>query len=151
MDSREEQDPQSSVPSLRPSDLPVERLPRTAQALWQVTASGAVGTAVGAVVALGTPVDARYGVLLGWDVGTLIYLVWVWHLNRRLDSEWTAEAAVREDPTRPVRDVILLVAAVASLAAVIYTIADAAHGSCGSRWGSPPSPPRGSSSTRSSR
>jgi uncharacterized membrane protein len=127
MDSRqEEMGPQDSR---RQIDLPAERLPRTAQALWQVTISGAVGIAVGAVVALGTPVNATYGVLLGWDVGTLVYLGWVWHLNRRLDSEATAEAAVREDPTRPVRDVILIVAAVASLAAVIYTIADAAHSS----------------------
>jgi uncharacterized membrane protein len=126
MDSREETDRQASRPF---SDLPVHRLPRSAEGLWQVTAAGAVGTAVAVVVALGTAVDATYGVLLGWDVGTLVYLFWVWHLNRRLDNEATAEAAVREDPTRPVRDVILLVAAVASLAAVIYTIADAARSS----------------------
>jgi uncharacterized membrane protein len=88
-----------------------------------------VGIAVAVVIAVATPVDAKYGVLLGWDIGAALYVVWVWHLNRRLDSEATAEAAVREDPTRVVRDVILLVAAVASLAAVIYTIADAAHSS----------------------
>jgi uncharacterized membrane protein len=36
---------------------------------------------------------------------------------------------VREDPTRPIVDVILLVASVASLAAVVYTIADANNAS----------------------
>ncbi|MCW2531909.1 MAG: hypothetical protein JWP62_1479 [Blastococcus sp.] len=126
MDSREQKDPQSS---LLPSDLPVTRLPPAAWGLWQVAASGAVGTAAAVVIALATPVDATYGVLLGWDVGTLVYLLWVWQLNRGLDSEGTAEAAVREDPTRPVTDVILLVAAVASLAAVIYAVADAGHSS----------------------
>jgi uncharacterized membrane protein len=118
----------SRTTSSRQRDLPA-RLPRTAQALWQVAGSWGVGAAVGVGVALGSPVDAKYGVLLGWVVGTLVYLVWVWHLDRRLDSEATAEAAVREDPTRPVRDAILLVAAIVSLAAVIYTIADAAHSS----------------------
>jgi uncharacterized membrane protein len=126
MTAREETDRQSSR---RQSDLPVHRLPRTVAGLWQVATSWSVGTAVAVVAALSTPVDAAYGVLLGWDVGTLIYLLWVWHLNRSLDSETTAQAAVREDPTRPVTDVILLVAAVASLAAVIYTIADAAQSS----------------------
>jgi uncharacterized membrane protein len=106
-------------------DLPVDRLPRSAQGFVQVGASAAVGIVVAVAVAVGTPVDARYGVLIGWDVGTLVYLLWVWHLNRRLDTEATAEAAVREDPTRPVTDVIQLVSAVASLAAVVYTIADA--------------------------
>jgi uncharacterized membrane protein len=106
-------------------DLPVQRLPRSAQGLWQVVTSWAVGTAVAVVVVVSTPVNATYGVLLGWDVGTIAYLVWTWNVNRRLDSEETAEAAVREDPTRPVRNIILLVAAVASLVAVIYTIADA--------------------------
>jgi uncharacterized membrane protein len=91
----------------------------------QVATSAAVGTVVAVVIAVGTPVNATYGVLLGWDVGTLVYLLWVWHLNRRLDGEGTAAAAVREDPTRPVTDVIQLVAAVASLVAVVYTIADA--------------------------
>jgi uncharacterized membrane protein len=126
MDSRAETGRQYSGGE---SDLPVHRLPRSARGLWQVAGSGAVGTAVAVAVALGTAVDATYGVLLGWDVGTVVYLLWVWHLNRKLDSEATAAAAVREDPTRPVTDVILLVAAVGSLLAVVYTIADAAHSS----------------------
>ena len=126
MDSREQRDPQSSLVR---SDLPLHRLPRKAWGLWHVAASGAVGTAVAVATAIGTPVNATYGVLLGWDVGALVYLVWVWQLNRGLDSEATAQAAVREDPTQPVTDVILLVAAVASLVAVIYAIADAGQSS----------------------
>jgi uncharacterized membrane protein len=124
MDSRVEET--ARHPSGR-ADLPVHRHPRSARGLWQVAGSWTVGTVVAVVLAIATSVDAKYGVLLGWDVGALVYLLWVWHLSRHLDSEGTAAAAVREDPTRPVRDVILLVAAVASLAAVIYTIADAAH------------------------
>src|SRR4051794_18788523 len=127
MDSRVEETGRN--PAGQQRDLPEHRRPRTTRGLWQVAVSWGIGIAIGAVIALGTPVDARYGALVGWDLGTLVYLLWVWHLGRRLDSEGTAEAAVREDPTRPVRDVILLVASIASLAAVIYTIADAAHSS----------------------
>jgi uncharacterized membrane protein len=127
MDSRVEQTSlKTSVPR---KDLPLRRLPRTARAFWQVAGSWGVGIVIAVVVAVSTPVDAKYGVLLGWDLGAAVYVAWVWHLNRRLQSEATAEAAVREDPTRAVRDAILLVAAVVSLAAVIYTIADAAHSS----------------------
>jgi uncharacterized membrane protein len=97
--------------------------------LLQVGAAAAAAAVLAVVVTIGTAVTAIYGVLLGWDVGALIYLIWVWHLNRRLDAEGTAEAAVREDPTRPIVDVILLVASVASLAAVVYTIADANNAS----------------------
>jgi uncharacterized membrane protein len=114
------------------SDLPVHPLPRTARALLQVAAGTAAGVLVGGLVTVAAPMTAAYGALIGWDVAVAVYLAWVWRSSWRLDAEGTAAAAVREDPTRAVTDVILLVAAVTSLAAVVYTIADASRSS---GWG----------------
>jgi uncharacterized membrane protein len=111
------------------SDLPVHGLPRSSRALWQVLAAAVAGAVVAIVVTLVTPVEVAYGALLGWVVGVVVYLVWVWVTSWRLDAEGTAAAAEREDPSRPITDVILLVAAVASLAAVVLTIADASKAS----------------------
>ena len=115
------------------TDLPVHSLPRTASALWQVVTSVVVGAVVGALVVLFTPVQPAYAFLLGWDVAVVVYVIWVWVTSWRLDPEGTAAAAAREDPTRAVMDLILIVAAVASLAAVILTIADASNASGSSK------------------
>ncbi|MCU1613884.1 MAG: hypothetical protein JWO98_1424 [Frankiales bacterium] len=121
---------ESTARAVARGDLPRESLPRSMEGLLQVGVSLASGAVVGTVVTLLTPVSPTYGALLGWDIGATIYVVWVWLASHRLDSERTAEASVREDPTRPVTTLILLVAAVFSLVAVIYTIADA-HGMSG--------------------
>jgi uncharacterized membrane protein len=111
------------------SDLPVHGLPRSSSALWQVLTAAVAGAVVATVVTVATPVDPAYGALLGWVVGVVVYLVWVWTTSWRLDAEGTAAAAEREDPSRPITDVILLVAAVVSLAAVVLAIADASKAS----------------------
>ena len=116
------------IPGSAPArDLPARSLPRATRAAWQMAVAVACGGVVGLVVLLTTPVQPQYGVLLGWDVAAVVYLVWVWRSSWRLDAEGTAQAADQEDPTRPGSDLILLTAAVASLAAVIYTIADASN------------------------
>jgi uncharacterized membrane protein len=84
---------------------------------------------VSTLVTVFTPVQPADGILIGWDLAVVVYVVWVWTTSWRLDPEGTAAAAEREDPTRAVTDVILIVAAVASLAAVILTIADASKAS----------------------
>ncbi len=108
-------------------NLPAHGLPRTARAAWQVIAASAAGVVVSTAVVLATPAAVAHGALLGWDAAVVVYVAWVWVDSWRLDEEGTAEAAVREDPTRPITDLILLVAATASLAAVIYTVADASN------------------------
>jgi uncharacterized membrane protein len=107
-------------------DLPANVLPRSTRGVWQVLASWAAGAVIALVVGLLTEIAPLYDVLLAWDVGGVVYLSWVWLANRNLDAESTAQVAVREDPTRPVTDLVLTVASVASLGAVISTIADAA-------------------------
>jgi uncharacterized membrane protein len=110
-------------------DLPTRRAPRTLHGLAQVAGSWAAGAVVGAGLSVALPVATPYGALVAWDVGAAIYVLWVWQANRGLDAEGTARTAVREDPTRALADVILLVAATASLAAVVYAIADASGSS----------------------
>ena len=111
------------------ADLPSRRAPRGLRGLLQVAGAWTVGIVAGVVVSAATPVAPTYAILLAWDVGAAAYVLWVWHASRRLDAEGTARTAVREDPTRALTDVILLVAAVASLAAVVYAIADASSSS----------------------
>ena len=55
---------------------------------------------------------------IGWDVGALTFLVWTWLSIGRMSAQDTAAHATREDPSRPVSDVLLIAAAVVSLAAV---------------------------------
>jgi uncharacterized membrane protein len=114
-------------------DLPANVLPRSTWGVWQVLASWAAGSVIAVVAGLLSDIAPLYDGLLAWDVGGIVYLSWVWLANRNLDAESTAQVAVREDPTRPVSDVVLTVASVASLGAVISTIADAAKQSGAAR------------------
>lgn len=68
--------------------------------------------------------------LVGWDVAALIYLVWVWFRIWPMDPAQTARLALREDPGRGARELILLVACLASLLAVgfVLTRAGSARG-----------------------
>jgi uncharacterized membrane protein len=102
-----------------------------AHAAVRIALSAVVGTILGVVVALASPASAAYGVLTGWLVAVVVYLVWLWTSCWRLDAAATQQAAVREDPTRPVADALLLMAAAASLVAVVLVLADAQplHGS----------------------
>ncbi len=80
----------------------------------------AVSALVGAVVAvvailLGAAVSAP---AIGWDAGALTFLVWTWLTIGRMSAQDTAEHATREDPSRPVGDVLLIAAALISLGAV---------------------------------
>lgn len=80
----------------------------------------AVITVVGLVV--GVPVTLLHspvmGPLVGWDAAAVTYLVWAWLLLSGRTWQETADLAVREDPSRPVRDVVLITAGLASLLAI---------------------------------
>jgi uncharacterized membrane protein len=99
--------------------------------LWRRPASSSVQLAtVGFIGALvGVPVSVLYsptlGPLIGWDVAALVYVVWAWIVIWPLDPRQTARLAVRGDPNRPLRDVLLLVACLASLVAVGFVLATA--------------------------
>lgn len=97
-------------------------------ASWQLAAMGSIGLCTAVLfAALGDPLIAP---LIGWDVAALFYLVWVWHTIWPMSAIQTAHLAVREDPNRALRDVLLLAACVASLLAtgVVLSGAHATQG-----------------------
>jgi uncharacterized membrane protein len=79
-----------------------------------------VSVAVGLVVGVLTGLlgSLRLAPAVGWDVAAAVLLAWVWFTIWPMGSAETSRHATREDPTRPVSDVVLLGAAVVSLAAV---------------------------------
>ena len=78
--------------------------------------SAGVGLASGAVVWL--RYDALLGGLVAWIVAGSVFLLWTWTSIWPLDAHETARVALREDPSRPARDLILLLLAVGSLLTV---------------------------------
>ncbi|NGY65934.1 DUF1345 domain-containing protein [Lentzea sp. NEAU-D13] len=110
-----------------PDDLPSRSLPDGfVLARTKVAVAVAAGAVSGLVVALITG-HAEFGPLVGWDVATLVYLVRAWLVIWPMDAEETAQHAVRNDPTRRVAEVLLLVAAIASLVSVGFVLARAAQ------------------------
>jgi uncharacterized membrane protein len=82
----------------------------------RIAASALVGVGAALVtVLLGA---ASFASTVGWDAAALCFLVWSWLIIWPMNAQATADHATREDPSRPVSDVLLLGAAVVSLAAV---------------------------------
>ena len=67
----------------------------------------------------------RYGPAVGWIAAATVYLVWTWLAVGRLDPQSTASHATREDPTRPMTEVLVISASVASLAGVGFLLVSA--------------------------
>jgi uncharacterized membrane protein len=82
-----------------------------------------IGLCVGVPLTLW--VSPVLGPLIGWDVAVFVYLIWVWSIIWPLDADDTARLAVREDPNRALRDVVLIIAGLASLVAIGVVLATA--------------------------
>ena len=88
----------------------------------RVAISAGAGIVVAAVVtALGPWPTAP---LIGWDVASLIFLVWMWRSLVPADPQATSRLAARENSSRPLADVALLLASVASLVGVAAVLVD---------------------------
>jgi uncharacterized membrane protein len=83
------------------------------------------GVVAGLVVAL--TIRPSLAPLAAYDAAALFYVARVWHKIWPLDAKATAEIAAREDPTRAVADLILLIAAVLSLGAIAIAIVQSHH------------------------
>ena len=59
----------------------------------------------------------------GWDVGAVVYVVWIWLAVFSLDAKATKTLATREDASRGAIDSVLLGASLVSLLAVGFVIA----------------------------
>lgn len=79
---------------------------------------------------VGVVVGAPFGVAAGWRIGLmtawlgagLTFLVWIWWSVWNLDADATERLAQREDSSRLIRDLVLLVAAGGSLVTVALVI-----------------------------
>ena len=91
-----------------------------ASAATRVAMAAVAGVCAGILVAL--PADWQAGLLVGWDVAAVVYVVWSWASIWHRDAAATARLALREDPGRAVADVLLLVASVASVLAIALVI-----------------------------
>ena len=75
---------------------------------------------VGLVVAIVCTVTVswRYGFLLGWVAAAVTFLMRLWIALWPMDAQETRGHAAREDPRKPLADVVMIAAALVSLAAV---------------------------------
>lgn len=75
---------------------------------------------------LGVPMGLAFGWTVGgfagWLVSAAVFLGWTWAAIWPMDARSTARFAQREDPSRPLRDLVLLVGAVVSVLAVALVI-----------------------------
>jgi uncharacterized membrane protein len=93
----------------------------------RVLLSALVGLIGGCLV--GFILSWKYAPLVGWDIGSLTFLVWIWRSLRKLSAEQTAALALIEYPGRAGFDALLLLASTASLAAVGILFFQASHSS----------------------
>lgn len=82
----------------------------------RVAIAASVGLVAGAVLSLWTFWQAA--MLIGWDVGSLFLITWIWFVVGGLNSEECKRRANREDPGVRLTELIVLSAGVALLAAV---------------------------------
>jgi uncharacterized membrane protein len=82
------------------------------------------GLAVGILAAVVTGLVGgwRFAPIVGWDAMALVVITWTWAVIWHHDAAGTARRAVREDPARPVADLLLLAASVASLLGVGFLV-----------------------------
>jgi uncharacterized membrane protein len=81
-----------------------------------VAVAASVGVAAGALTSVFTFWQAA--TLIGWDVGAVVLVGWIWWAVAMLNAEETKTHAGREDPSLRLTELIVLAAGVALLAAV---------------------------------
>jgi uncharacterized membrane protein len=82
---------------------------------------GAIIGVIGAVI-MGVTGGWGFAALVGWDVMAAVFVTWIWLTIWPRNPRETASHAVREDPARPVADLLLIGASVASLVGVAFVI-----------------------------
>lgn len=82
----------------------------------RLAVAATLGIVAGVVVSFFTFWQAA--TLIGWDVGALLFISWIWWRVGGLDAEATKAHANREDPSIRLTELIVLSSGVALLAAV---------------------------------
>jgi uncharacterized membrane protein len=89
-------------------------------AVARVIACALVGVITGVIVGLAS--DWWYAPASGWTAAATIYILWTWAVLAHLDHGETAAHATREDPTRALTDILVVLSSLASLAGVAYVL-----------------------------
>jgi uncharacterized membrane protein len=101
----------------------MSRFARGATAGTKISISALAGVVAAVIVLLaGQP---KYAPAVGWDVAAISLLTWTWLVIWPMGSHETKTHATREDPSRPVGDILVLGAAVVSLVAVGFFLVQA--------------------------
>ncbi|WP_241981116.1 DUF1345 domain-containing protein [Cryobacterium algoritolerans] len=82
----------------------------------RLTVMAAVG--LSAAVLTGVTAGWELAPILGWAAACVIYVTWVWLTVGPMDAATTAGHATREDPSRGVADLLILLTSLASLGAL---------------------------------
>ena len=91
----------------------------------------ALGVVAGGISSLFTAWQAA--MLIGWDAGVLLLLLWIWISVAGLDAEECKAHAGREDPSIRLSELIMLSSGVALLAAVGLVLIRAGHAAGGTK------------------
>jgi uncharacterized membrane protein len=85
----------------------------------------AVALAVGlaGAAAMGLTGGWTFAGMVGWDVGSVVWIASTWSTVGRMDAEHTKRYAIREEPGRAMTDLLLVGASLASLVGVGFVIA----------------------------
>lgn len=109
------------------ADLSLDVAPPNELSRWQrapafihLMVSLLVGLVLGSVV--GVSWSWAGGALVGWVSAATVFLVWTWTSLWPIDARHTATVAMREDPSRTLRDLVLLGVAAGSMIAVALVI-----------------------------
>jgi uncharacterized membrane protein len=111
--------------------IPTPRRWRDARAGVRVAVAAPVGIVAGGVSSIFTFWQAA--TLIGWDVGALLLITWIWWVVGRLSTEESQTHATREDTSIPLTELIVLAAGVALLAAVGLALIRAGNATGGTK------------------
>lgn len=112
-------------------DVPSSTIPRPGSRFADASpiARLLVGLLLGLAAALAgsTSFDLVASLVLGWAVAAGTFTTWTWVMVWPLPADVTAAVATREEPTRTVTHLIVLLAAIASLVVVGLVLATGDH------------------------
>jgi uncharacterized membrane protein len=77
-----------------------------------------IGVAV--AVCVGLSVNWTYAPACGWIAAAVVFLSWTWAIIAQMSPSRTGSHATREDATRVVTDIFILIASIASLGGVVH-------------------------------
>lgn len=78
----------------------------------------------GVLVAVITGLLGRwdFALITGWAAASITYVIWVWAMIGHMDAATTSSHATREDPARPMADLLIVLASIASLGAIVFLL-----------------------------